>query len=189
MNCWTQTAGSPRRSHRGRESPQKRVSSLQDFFSTHAYLDYLFDSDAATPSLYLFISQVSQFIGNVPVWEGVAPGNTLKTSHQPPGGFDAYLQQECRRPGSPAWQDAEAVFGRERSMAMYEAFQAELQQELRHYPDTSHGVSQFIVRNRSRNRTSINPLKVYEARTHSLLSREDVLLVHGVSDQPGRSTC
>lgn len=149
--------------------PFQRVRSPEDFFSSQAYLDYLFDSDAATPSLYLFISQVAQFVNSEPVWEGLIPGCTLTTLHQPPGGFAEYLRQECRDRDSTAWCDAQSIFRKGFCDAMLEGFESDLANEVARYTDTGHGVTEFVIRNRARNRTSINPLKVYEARTRAFL--------------------
>jgi hypothetical protein len=145
-------------------TPYRFVFSHKEFFSSQAFLDYLVASDAATLSIYLFISQVAQFVGEGAVWEGVVPGYTLNVPHQPPGGFDAYLAQECRRPDSPLWQAAGLLFRNHVREAMFEGFAADLKKELARYADDGFGVSEFIVRNRMRNRTSINPYKVYENR-------------------------
>jgi hypothetical protein len=154
---------------RARKIPLERVQSSADFFSSPAYLDYLFDSDAATPSLYLFISQVAQFIGAEPVWEGLVPGCTLTALHQPPGGFSAFLRRECKSADSAAWADARTLFEKKFCDAMADGFEADLRREIDHYSDDGHGVFQFVVRNRSRNRASINPLKVFESRTRAFL--------------------
>ena len=147
--------------------PHTRVVSGKDFFSSHAFLDYLAASDAATPSLYLFVSQIAQFIGAGAVWEGVVPGYTLTVPHQPPGGFAAYLAQECKGPDSEIWRAAALLFRKDVHAEMYEGFQADLRREMDRYADDGYGVSEFIVRNRMRNRTSINPYKVYENRARA----------------------
>lgn len=149
--------------------PIEVATSPPDFFSSQAYHDYLFDTDASTPSLHLFIARVAQFVRDVPVWEGLVPGNTLSTAHQPAGGFAAYLAQECRSGESQAWQDARTVFRPEFAQAMHDGFHRTLRAEMEKYPDNGHGVTQFIVRNRARNRTSINPLKAYESRQRAYL--------------------
>lgn len=149
--------------------PLTKFDSPTDFFSSAAYLDYVFDSDAATSSLYLFISQVSQFLGDKPVWEGLIPGPTLKTAHQPSGGFVPYLRRECKAADSEAWNNVFTVFRKETAEGMRTGFEAHLRHALEAYPDTEHGVSEFIIRNRVRNRTGINPLKVYETRTRAFL--------------------
>ncbi|WP_119461754.1 hypothetical protein [Rhodospirillaceae bacterium SYSU D60014] len=147
--------------------PYDRVFSSQHFFSSEAFLDYLVASDASTPSLYLFISQIAQFVGDSAVWEGVVPGYTLTVPHQPPGGFKAYLAQECKGRDAPIWRAAAVLFRRQAVEAMYEGFRTDLQAEMSKYADDGFGVSEFIVRNRMRNRTSINPYKVYENRVRA----------------------
>ncbi len=149
--------------------PFQRVRSAPDFYSSTTYLDYLYDSDASTQSLFLFIARVAQFVGHTPVWEGVIPGYTLTTPHQGPGGFDAYLNRECAGPESNAWLAARQVFHPEFVAALQAEFHADLQEEVQCYSDDGHGVSEFILRNRARNRTSINPTKVYECRVSSFL--------------------
>jgi len=163
------------------------VRSPRDFFSSEAYLDYLFDTDASTPSLYLFISQVAQFVDATPVWEGLVPGYTLTTPHQPAGGFAEYIRRECAARESTAWRDARSVFRQDFCEAMLEGFEADLGTDASRYPDNGNGVSEFIIRNRARNRTGINPLKVYEARTHAFLpglTRAYVDLAGSVSESP-----
>ena len=149
--------------------PFRCVRSPRNFFSSSAYSDYLIASDAATPSLYLFISQLAQFIHGPTVWEGMIPGCTLKTSHQPPGGFDSFLRQECRSSDSGAWNNVREIFSRKFCDMMMEGFQADLLREIARYPDDGYGVTEFIFRNRHRNRIAINPLKVYESENHVFL--------------------
>lgn len=149
--------------------PFRLVESPQDFFSSSAYLDYLIASDAATPSLYLFISKVAQFIQAPSVWEGLIPGYTMSDPMQPPGGFEPYLRHACRSSDSSAWKNARDVFRSEFSEAMLAGFQTDLGRETACYPNDGYGVSEFIFRNRARNRTSINPLKVYESASRAFL--------------------
>jgi hypothetical protein len=63
--------------------------------------------------------------------------------------------------GTPTWQAAAQVFARPLAEHMYEAFLQDLDREKAQYPDDGFGVSQFVIRNRCRNRTAPNPLKVY----------------------------
>jgi asparagine synthase (glutamine-hydrolysing) len=149
--------------------PLRRVRSPRNFFSSSAYIDYLIASDAATPSLYLFISQLAQFIRPPSVWEGLIQGPTLKTPHQPPGGFDSFFRQECRSSDSGAWNNAREIFSPKFCDMMMEGFQADLRREIGRYSDDGYGVSEFVIRNRSRNRTATNPLKVYEGRNRAFL--------------------
>jgi hypothetical protein len=139
------------------------VTPQKSHFSSAAYLDYLVMNEVTTPSLYLFIAQVSAYIkpDMQAVWEGVFPGYTLPTPRQPPGGFAAYLRQACKGWDSGIWQAAAHVFARPLVEHMYEAFRQSLKTEKARYPDDGFGVSQFIIRNRTRNRTGPNPLQVY----------------------------
>jgi hypothetical protein len=139
------------------------VTPQKSHYSSAAYLDYLIMNEAATPSLDLFIAQVAACIrlDMQVVWEGVFPGYTLVHPHQPPGGFELYLWHACRLWGSQNWQAAARVFARPFVEQMYEAFRQCLDTEKARYPDDSFGVSQFIIRNRARNRTAPNPLQVY----------------------------
>lgn len=142
-------------------TPYRYARPPADFFSTRQYLEYLAASDAATPSLYLFIAQIAQFIDDVAVWEGLVPGFALMPLHQPRGGFAAYLQQECRGRDAAIWRAAGELFRDDVVRDMYDGFQTDLWKELARYPDDGYGVSQFVIGNRSRNRTAINPFKVF----------------------------
>ncbi len=149
--------------------PFERVHSAPDFFSKREFLDYLFESDAATPSLFLFIAQVFQFIRAPAVWEGLIPGNTLKTSNQPPGTFDQYLATQCQALSATIWNNARTIFDADTVSEMAARFTEDLQENVLRFPDTAHGVTEFIIRNRARNRTGINPLKVYSARVRAFI--------------------
>jgi hypothetical protein len=139
------------------------VTPQKSYYSSPAYLEYLIMNEVATASLGLGIAQVSAFIrpDMQAVWEGVFPGYTLVPPHQPPGGFEAYLRQECVLWDSHKWQAAARVFARPLVEQMYEAFRQCLDAEKARYPDDGFGVSQFVIRNRTRNRTAPNPLQVY----------------------------
>jgi hypothetical protein len=139
------------------------VAPQRSYYSSAAYLDYLMMNEVATPSLNLFIAQVSAYLraDMQAVWEGVVPGYTLAPVNLTPGGFEPYLQQACRLWGSPNWQAAARVFSRPLLERMDEAFRQCLETEKARYSDDSFGVLEFIVRNRTRNRTGPNPFKVY----------------------------
>jgi glutamine amidotransferase-like protein/asparagine synthase len=139
------------------------VTPPRSHYSSAAYLDYLIMNEVATPSLGLSIAQVSAYIkpDMQAVWEGVFPGYTLVPPHQPSGGFEAYLRRECLWWDSHKWQAAARVFAQPLVEQMYEAFLQCLDTEKARYPDDGFGVSEFIIRNRARNRTAPNPLQVY----------------------------
>ncbi|MCD4728620.1 MAG: hypothetical protein K8R46_13220, partial [Pirellulales bacterium] len=58
-------------------------SSPDNFYSTKNYLDYLIRNEVATPSLYLFVANVSSFVDQqiFAVWEGVTLGYILTGTH------------------------------------------------------------------------------------------------------------
>jgi hypothetical protein len=115
------------------------------------------------PSLYLFIAQVSAYMTPAmqAVWEGVAPGNALETSHQPAEDFDTYFVKKCLSRESTIWQAAFKIFGKSNAQNMCDAFNDLLQHERTKYSDDAFGVYEFMMRNRMRNRTAFSPLKIY----------------------------
>lgn len=153
------------------------------FFSSSAYLDYLRASDAGYPSLDLFIAKVAAQIAAAAVWDGLVPGFAFMPLHQPEGGFAAYLQQEVRAPDSPIWRAAKVLFRPEVVEAMFEGFSDDLRAETGRMPQDMHGLARFVIENRSRNRASMNPLKVYANRTNAFtpgLSREFMAHAAGI---------
>lgn len=149
--------------------PYQKYTPPADFFSSEAYLDYLIASDAATPSLYLFIAQLADGIQSEAVWEGLAPGFALMPLHQPKGGFRAYVAQQVRNFDHVQWQAAVLLFGESLAVEMYRRFRDDLDKETAAFPDDGFGVSRFVIANRSRNRTSINPAKVYATRANPFM--------------------
>ena len=139
----------------------KRVFSDPNFFSSQAYLDYLVTNEVATPSLFLFISQVLQHLepSMGAVWEGCFP--TILAAKQPRGGFSEYLALLAISPTSPQWRAVKKVFAPPLARGIREAFLESLEAERSRYSDDGFGVSQFIARHRTRNRTAPNPLKGY----------------------------
>jgi hypothetical protein len=139
------------------------ATAVPDFYSSDAYVDYLIASEVTTPSLGLFITQVfSQLSPTMEaVWEGVASGAPLKISHQPPGGFAEFLAQECHPFESARWSAAARVFAPALLGAMRHGCEDQLASERARYADDEFGVSEFIARNRKRNRYGLNPFKVY----------------------------
>ncbi|MCC5827190.1 asparagine synthase-related protein [Alkalimonas sp.] len=133
----------------------------QDFFSSPDYLEYLMASDAEIPSLYLFISQVGQFIDAPVVWEGLLPGKTLKASEPD---FATFQRAHIKGFEHAIWRSAELVFGHEQARAMWQAFLARWHEEQACYPDTGKGTALFNLAHRARNRVGINPFKVYQQK-------------------------
>ncbi|MDP4528129.1 asparagine synthase-related protein [Alkalimonas delamerensis] len=138
----------------------------QDFFSSPAYLDYLAASDGEIPSLYLFISQVGQFIDAPVVWEGLLPGKTLKASE---ASFAAFWAANVKDFKQPQWRAAELVFGAEQAAAMWQAFTERWQQEQAVFPDSGEGTARFNLAHRARNRVGPNPFKVYQQKATVLM--------------------
>jgi Glutamine amidotransferase domain len=134
----------------------------RDFFSTSDYLDYVRTSGLASPSLYLFIAQLSSCLraGAAAVWDGIFPGCALFPVHQPPGAFDEYLRHTART-DTPLWTAARRLFRPDVVAAMEQAFLETLAIERAQYTDDESGVSQFVVRNRTRHRIAPNPLQAF----------------------------
>lgn len=145
----------------------RKVRPSPDFFSSSGYLDYLNASDVGYPSLDLFIAKVVSWIDGDAVWDGLAPGFVFMPLHQPEGGFKAYLQQEIRGPDGAAWRAARMLFRPEIADAMFEGFSDDLKKEVDRLPQDAGGLARFVIENRSRNRASMNPLKVYANRALS----------------------
>ena len=131
------------------------------FFSSDVFLDYMVMNDVATPSLQLFIAQVSAHV--LPemgaVWEGVGPGFALAFPHIPSPDLPVYLKHRCQASGSPAWQAAGKLFARHRDI--HDAFQETLAAAVAACPNGDCGLLQFEARHQMRNRMAHNPLKVY----------------------------
>lgn len=129
-----------------------------DFFSSRDYLEYVRAIDGSTPNLYLFISQLaSNLKDSGAVWEGLIPALALSTLQQVgDGSFDAFAKQKFNL-GSPAVQVFKPTVWR----AFVDAFHAEFERTKALYPDSAHGMWQWIVENRMRNRAGVNPTKVY----------------------------
>jgi hypothetical protein len=138
----------------------------QHFFSSPAYLDYLEYSDGEIPSLYLFISQVGQFIDAPLVWEGLLPGKTLKASE---ANFSAFWAANVKDFEHPQWRAAELVFGAEQAADMWQAFTERWHQETALFPNQGEGVATFNVAHRARNRVGPNPFKVYQQKATVLM--------------------
>jgi hypothetical protein len=139
-----------------------RRSPRRDFFSTSDYLDYVRTSGLASPSMYLFIAQLSSCLrtGVEAVWDGIFPGCALFPVHQHPGGFDDYLGHTART-DTALWNAARRLFRPEFVIAMEGAFLETLAIERAQYADEESGVSQFVVRNRTRHRIAPNPLQAF----------------------------
>lgn len=138
-----------------------------DFFQSEKYLNYLKASDAETPSLDLFIPKVFQFVPAGEIFEGLVPGYTIPLVHQPPGGPSKYLECDSivNHRESKRWQLLKYIFGEQTLSEMWDGFIEQTQNEISKYEDSDHGTMQFICSNKMRNRTSINPFKVYAEKS------------------------
>jgi hypothetical protein len=144
-------------------APFAMYDSDTTFYSSQGYVEYLIASEVATPSLYLFIAQLCSKLRPEmqAIWEGVFPGCILYPVHQPPGGFNAYLERECGPVDSLTWKAARLVFHSDLIDEMKAGFESLLDQETSRYTDDEFGVSQFVVRNRTRHRIAMNPMQIY----------------------------
>jgi len=134
----------------------------REFFSSDEFLEYVRTSGLASPSLYLFIAQLSCCLrtGVEAVWDGIFPGCALFPVHQHPGAFDDYLRHTARTDNA-LWTAARRLFRPEFVTAMHDEYRDVLATERAQYADDETGVSQFVVRNRTRHRIAPNPLQVF----------------------------
>ena len=135
----------------------------RSFYNSPDYLRFLVMNEVNMPSLGLFIAQVANYIQPAmrAVWEGVFLGATMVTSMKELHGFDDYLDRACRPRQGPSWQAAFRVFSPATAEGMYQCFTDMLAREKGLYADDAFGVTEFFVRNRTRNRTSFSPFRVY----------------------------
>ncbi len=162
--------------------PFQKAHPHPDFFSTSQYIDYLNASDVGYPSLDLFIAKVAPQINATSVWEGLIPAVAFNTPHQLPGGFEAYQRHEIRGADSAVWRAAKTLFTPDAAEAMMQGFSDDLRNEIARLPQDMFGVQQFIVQHRSRNRTCMNPLKIFVNRANAFtpgLSKE--LMTHAAT--------
>ncbi|HEY4546363.1 MAG TPA: hypothetical protein VIG90_08085 [Pedomonas sp.] len=130
----------------------------RDFFSSTAYLDYIDAIDGGTPNLYMFIAQLSSVIQHCgAVWEGLIPPLALRAPLQTgDGSFETFHKTMFKTGG-----EAVKIFKPSVRTAFRDAFEAEFERTKTFYPNQPHGVWQWVVENRMRNRTGVNPTKVY----------------------------
>jgi len=142
-------------------------SSSPDFYSTRRYMDYLINNEVATPSLYLFVTNLSSFIieQNPAVWEGVTLGYILTGSHYGTENFHEYFKHNLKSLDSDRWKAAGKVFSSKMIDEMYGSFKELLDREVAKYPDNCAGVNAYAILNWSRNRTALNPCQVYSNHT------------------------
>lgn len=139
----------------------------RDFFSSPQYLEYVWSSDAAHPSLYLFIAQIYQYLEEGAVWDGLVPGYTVFPPVAEKGGFRAFFDQEGKDEKSGLWPAARQLFTRTTYDQLRAGFEESWRRETGRYSDDGHGIEEFLVKNRVRNRTGVNPFKVFSNKVDS----------------------
>ena len=134
-----------------------------NFYSSLGYVDYVRMNEMATPSFGLFIAQLASAIAGraEAVWEGVAPAYSIRTVHQGAGGFDAFFRSQSKAFDAQTWEALQQVFARGLVLSMEEGLRDFRARSQRAFTDDEFGVAEFVTRNRMRNRTGPNPLKVY----------------------------
>lgn len=143
--------------------PYELVPPTPNFYSSVGYLDYLVMNEVATPSFGLFIAQLASAIAGraEAVWEGIAPAYSLRTVHQGPGGFEAFFREHSKAFDAGTWIALRKAFAPTLVRAMEGEFRDFMGRSQKVFPDDEFGVTEFLIRNRMRNRTGPNPLKVY----------------------------
>jgi hypothetical protein len=133
-----------------------------DFFSTDRYVEYVRLSDVGTTSVNLFIAQVCAELQDIRApasWDGVCYGTVIKDKSA--ASFEAFLRKTLKPLDAPAWQAARRVFAPSFVDGMWTEMQSTLSDEIAACHEGPAGVAEFFVRNRARNRTTPNALKVY----------------------------
>ncbi len=117
--------------------------------------------DASFPTHGLFIGALHHELPTEPVWDGLVPNVSVRLI-QSQSGFAAYARKHDS--GSipkifmPSWQaDIDA------------ACESALVRSWAHLPQDDFGLTQWIFENRTRRRTSINPLQAHAQKTLALL--------------------
>jgi len=143
-----------------------------NFFSTSDYLKFFVLTDACFPSLYLFISQLENFLQqNNGCWEGLIPGYSLAGPHVPKDAtFNSLINQECFGFRSiENWCSARKIFKKDYFDMMFKSFHELLNKELKQYPETHSGLWHFVLENRMRHRTAITSTKAFSVNNQPLL--------------------
>ncbi|MCH8683957.1 asparagine synthase-related protein [Pedomonas mirosovicensis] len=139
-------------------TPCEYYTQNREFYSTKEYLDYVWAIDGATPNLHLFIAQLAPTLnGHGSIWEGLIPAVALRAPMQSgDGGFET-----MRRERVHINRTSIKIFKPAVQKAMLDGFEAEFERTKALYPQTPHGVWQWVIEQRVRNRSGINPTKVY----------------------------
>jgi len=146
--------------------PLERYPNDENYFSSSHYFDYLEMNEAATTSLYVFISQVSRFLhtSQKAFWEGVFPGAVLT---QLADRMDIYLSLKTNLVDENVWKAVNSVFAGELAGQVRASFEEQHEKEMRRYDrenDGGFGKLEFTTREPTRHRYGPNPFKVFANR-------------------------
>jgi hypothetical protein len=133
-----------------------------DFFSTDKFLEYVTLSDVGTTSVNLFIAQVYAELeksGAQATWDGVGYGIVIKDKSAP--SFEAFFKKALKPRDSATWEAARRVFAPAFVDAMWTQVHETMAAEVARCHEGPAGVAEYFVRNRARNRTTPNAVKVY----------------------------
>lgn len=140
-----------------------------EFFSSRAYLDYVWYSEGVTPSLYLFIAQVAQFIDAPATWEGNLPAGLFKSVRNPGGlALGAFADTMLGDERTPSWQAAAQLFRSSFVDAMREGLASAWRDSAHGLPDSPYGTWAWVVQNHMRTRTGVNPYRAFANRSEVL---------------------
>lgn len=139
-------------------------------------------SEGVTPSPYLFIAQVAQFIDAPATWEGKLPAGLFKSVRNPDGlalsDFAGTMLGDERR---PARQAAVQVFRPSFVDAMREGLVAAWRDSAEGLPDSVYGTWAWVVGNHMRTRTGVNPYRAFANRSEVLSLGASLVLWHAMA--------
>lgn len=142
--------------------PYAREIPDRHFYSSLAYWDYLVKNEIVTPSLYLFIANLTPFV--TPrmgaVWEGLSIGLSVSLMRHGHHSFESYFGLNLKMEGTPIYRVVQSVFKKGSFEAMNEAFLHALRAERNKYSNDGYGVYEFALRNWTRNRVAHSPYSV-----------------------------
>lgn len=147
----------------------RRVHPGEDFFSSPAFLDYLWASDGTTPCLYLFIAQVAQFLDGTPTWEGNLPAGLFKAVRNPRGlKLSDFAGTMVAGETTATWRQPASLFRPSFVDEMRESMSSLWQDTTQDLPDTPLGTWQWVANQHMRNRTGVNPYRAFANRSDIL---------------------
>jgi hypothetical protein len=100
-----------------------------------------------------------QKAGAQATWDGVGYGIVIKDKSS--SSFDAFFKKALKPLESPTWQAARRVFAPEFVEAMWSQVHQTMAEEVARCHEGPAGIAEYFVRNRARNRTTPNAVKVY----------------------------